>query len=77
MISDVKDYLLANQMLRDDGTVILTDVAKDVEIAQVVNKSLLAHGVTEPDQIGKAIQALPLFLSIFGVNQWNERDVWP
>lgn len=63
IIANIKDYLVMNQMLQNDGTLILTDISKDIEIAAIVEQTLKQHGVDTPDQLDKVMNALPLLVS--------------
>lgn len=65
VLADVKDYLVVNGMLKDDGTAIFTDLTKDVALAAVVENSLKRHGVVVQSQVDQVILALPLVISIF------------
>ena len=65
VISDIKDYLTSQNLLRNDGTVLLNDVQKDLALAGIIDQSLKAHGVDIPDQFDRVIAALPLIVGVF------------
>lgn len=65
VISDIKDYLVANNMLQNDGTCVFTDIEKDVALAAVIENSLKSHGVSVDDKVDKIIKVLPLALTVF------------
>ncbi len=68
VIRDVIDDLEQDGILKDDGSFVWpTDVQADVKLANQVNASLLAHGVTEPVEVQKVLAVLPLVLSLAGV----------
>lgn len=65
IISDIKDYLVTHGKLLPDGTVLLNDASIDVGLANVINTTLLQHGIDLPDQVDKILAALPLLIGIF------------
>ncbi len=68
VLRDVIDDLEQDGILRPDGSFLWpADVQADVHVVDQVNASLLAHGVTEPAEIQKVLNALPLVLSLTGV----------
>lgn len=67
VIKDGTIYLESKGLLRPDGSFGTFTPQNDVELAGVIETSLKNHGVNVPSQVDKAMQILPLVLSLAGV----------
>jgi hypothetical protein len=67
VISDVKNYLVAKNLLSTDGAFGALTVGQDIEIATVVKNSIESHGTDLPDEIDKVLAILPLVLQLVGI----------
>lgn len=67
VITDITNYLVAKGLLKSDGSVNNLSIGQDIEIVQVVEASLKAHGVVIKSEVDKVIAVLPLVLQLAGI----------